>query len=600
MITVSDAWKKAHTQRLLPETFVEITMDMIDRATSERGYASCENEATFSNSGSVVNNQDYDATEKYAFLEQNLWVLDGSRDIISDISEYHPPAYVSSDDSEAVVTVIMDSVQSTAIPGLTIHWSNEFSSYATSFSVEVKNGNTVVASTTVTDNTSVVSIVDMPFSNFDSIVIRVLDWSMPDCRRRIDAVYLGLSLIFSKNEIISYTHEQSGSPLGTELSKNSIEFSVDNSDGRWNLLNPTGLGKYLYERQKLTVRYGMEIDGAVEWVKAGVFYLSEWRTPVNGIEATFVARDMLEFMMNATYSRSHTNGVINAKANVYLTKEDCIFYFSDDNVSTTLEAGTAVRVYEKSVWYSDGYGDSPSDPGIMCCRIDQGWIRFDYVTITSDTRLRVDFDNVKDHLPSDAMIYHSDEITGVSAPMVIPEMNAAEFLQQCVAAYGVNVWQKADGVLYFMSPDPTLSDYRITADVSYLHPEVELSKPLRRVNMVQHYMFREDTTNIVFEVGNTGEDITVDCDYVWYTDNRTAYLASKYIVWWKHREVVSGEFRADPRLELFDVVTVESKYGVISPVMITYIKYTYNGSFHGAYEGKVIADAAEVAALEVT
>jgi hypothetical protein len=52
--------------------------------------------------------------------------------------------------------------------------------------------------------------------------------------------------------------------------------------------------------------------------------------------------------------------------------------------------------------------------------------------------------------------------------------------------------------------------------------------------------------------------------------------------------MLKGDFRADPRLELFDVISVESKYGMISPVMITYIKYTYNGSFHGTFEGKVL------------
>jgi hypothetical protein len=167
-------------------------------------------------------------------------------------------------------------------------------------------------------------------------------------------------------------------------------------------------------------------------------------------------------------------------------------------------------------------------------------------------------------------------------------MNTAEFVQQCVASYGVTAWQNAEGTLLLLSPGTSLSDYVISAEMSYMHPEVELAKPLRRVNMVQHYQFSADTRNAQYNVSPTGEDITVDCAYLWRFDARTDQLAAKYINWWKNREVVSGEFRADPRLELFDVVSVETKYGTLSPVMITYLRYSYNGSFRATYEGKVI------------
>jgi hypothetical protein len=40
---------------------------------------------------------------------------------------------------------------------------------------------------------------------------------------------------------------------------------------------------------------------------------------------------------------------------------------------------------------------------------------------------------------------------------------------------------------------------------------------------------------------------------------------------------------------LFDIVRIESKYGVIEPVAITNIKYTYNGAYAGSYTGRVIS-----------
>ena len=588
MIYVSDAWKNAHQQMILPESFLEITMGVIDETVT--GTVSGTNEADFAHSLTVVNNEEYEGRPEYAFLEHNLWSLDGSKTVLENTNSYYTSGYVTNNASTGSLTIKLPAVNNNSIPGFVIVWSAEYETYATKFTVAVKNGTRTVATATVTDNKSNVSLIDLPVSGYNSVTITVQEWSHPNQRNRIDSVMFGQRIIFTKDDIISYSHEQSGSPLGTELSKNSIEFEVDNSDGRWNPLNPSGMSKYLYERQKVKVRYGLETISGVEWIQAGVFYLSEWKAPSNGISASFSARDSFEFLMNCTYDRPYLDGVTVSEGRVYISKEDAVYINSDNHLLTVLPSGTAVKVYETSVWYSESYGDDPEEPGIMVYRIDQGWLWADYVRITSDTNLFMDLSKaLSSCVPSDITIIAGDEITaGVSAPTGIVGMNTAEFVQQCVSSYGVTAWQNAEGMLLLLSPGTGLSDYVISANASYMHPEVELAKPLRRVNMVQHYQFSDDTRNAQYEVSPSGEDITVDCAYLWRFDARTDALAAKYINWWKHREVVSGEFRADPRLELFDVVQVETKYGTLSPVMITYLKYSYNGSFRGTYEGKVI------------
>ena len=589
MIYVSDAWKNAHKQMILPESFVEITMGVIDDSVT--GTVSGTNEAAFAHSLAVVNNEEYEGRPEYALLEHNLWSLDGSKTVLANTNSCYTSAYVTANDSTGSLTIKLPAVNNNSIPGFVIVWSAEYESYASEFTVDVKRGTSVVGTVTVRNNTSYISAIDLPVYGYDSVTITVQEWSHPEQRNRIDSVMFGQRIVFTKDDIISYSHEQSGSPLGTELSKNAIEFEIDNSDGRWNPMNPSGMAKYLYERQKVKVRYGLETLAGVEWIPGGTFYLSEWKAPSNGISATFTARDVFEFMLSSTYSRPYVNGVTVDTGKVYLTKDDAVYVNSDTHLVTTLPSGTAVKVYEKAVWYPEGTGDNPEDPGVMVYRIDQGWLWADYVQITSVSNLFMDMSSALSAcVPSDVTMIAGDEITGasVSAPTGIVGMNTAEFVQQCVASYGVTAWQNAEGVLLLLSPSASLSDYVITANTSYTHPEVELTKPLRRVNMVQHYQFSSDTQNAQYDVSSAGEDITVDCAYLWRYDSRTDALAEKYINWWKHREVVSGDFRADPRLELFDVVQVETKYGTLSPVMITYLKYSYNGSFRCSYEGKVI------------
>lgn len=591
MIYVSDAWKNAHKQMILPESFVEITMGVMDDTVM--GTVSGEMPHPVSTPSLVINNQELEFKSEYALLEHNLWSLDGSKIVTDPDATEYPRAYVTEADSMGSLTITLPQVNYNQIPGFVITWSAEYETYASQFTVTVKNGNTVVATTTVTNNTSNVSRLDMPVSGYDSVTITVTEWSHPDQRSRIDSVMFGQRIVFTKDDIVSYSHEQSGSPLGTELSKNAIEFEVDNSDGRWNPLNYSGMAKYLYERQKVTVRYGLQTISGVEWMQAGVFYLSEWKAPSNGITASFVARDAIGFMMDATYSRSHVDGVIVEDGRVYLTKDDAVYINSDDHLVTVLPSGTNVKVYEKTVWYPEGTGNNPTDPGVMVYRIDQGWLWADYVNIPSEPFLTEDIGKaMMGCLPDDIIrMADGDNAFGVRAPVAIEEKNVAEFVQQCLATYGETVWQSADGILIMADPmvGKILGDYVISADTSYSHPEVELAKPLKNVNIVQHYEHTFSPTTAVYTVGISGEDITVDCPYLWYYEtNRSNRLAAKHIDWWKNREVVSGEFRADPRLELFDVVTVETKYGTLSPVMITYVKYTYNGSFRGTYEGKVI------------
>lgn len=587
MIYVSDAWKNAHKQMILPESFVEITMSSLDDSVT--GTVSGVNADQSSNLSSVINNADTDYHQKQALLEHNLWTLDGSTDVIDNCNN----VYLTKNDTLGGLTITLSQVNNNSIPGFTIIWSSEHGNYASKFSVTVKNGATVVATTTVTNNTSNESLIEMPVSGYNSVTITILEWSHPDQRNRIDSVMFGHRIVFTKDDIISYSHEQSGSPLGTELSKNSIEFELDNSDGRWNPMNPSGLAKYLYERQKLTVRYGMQTVSGLEWIPAGVFYLTEWKAPSNGLTASFAARDAIEFMLNTTYSRPYVDGVTVGEGRVHVGRDDAVYKNSDHNLVTILPVGTPVRVYEKSVWYPEGFGNNPEDPGVMFYRIDQGWLWGDSVSITSDMMLTTDLVAAMEKcLPEDVgWTIDGEGWFGVYAPTAIEEEPIAEFVQKSIAAYGLTISQGPYGTLFGYSPTTgaILQDYTISADVSYLHPEIELTKPLKSVSIVQHYDFSSASKTVVYNVAPSGEDVTIDCPYMWhYETDRLNLLADRHINWWKHREVVSGEFRADPRLQLFDVVNVETKYGMLSSVMITYIKYTYNGSFRGTYEGKVV------------
>jgi hypothetical protein len=595
MREVSDAWKEAHNRVILPETFVEISLSVMD--TTVTGSVSCDEESAFSKKSKILNQQNITVSKTYAFLEHNLWTLDGSKSILPDDTSYSPPGYVSDNDGNVVLTVNVTSA-TTTIPGFTITWSSEYDTYATEFIVDVKKDGVVVGTATVTNNSSNVSAVDLPVSDYDSVIITVLGWSLPEQRRRIDSILFGQKLVFGKNEIMSYSHEKSGDPLGAELTQNIIEFSVDNSDDRWNILNPTGMGRYLFNRQPLEVRYGLDVDGTVEWIYAGTFYLTEWKAPPDGVVATFVARDFMEFLLNETYSRGYLAAKTSGSTRVYSTSDavQSADFPSDGTEKLTLESGTVVNVYERStnpnVFGVFGYdGDSLVVSQLRVYRIKEGWVDSSNITIT-DNMLYTDIREAmrKSALKTLTWSYATGLKNG-TRPIAIEETNAAEFIQSCLFSCGYTLWEQSDGRILLHSPlanqYTTLSDYTIPLEWSYVHPYVELAKPLKKFGITYRKRFDLGTGTAWYTVNDEGDSLLIDCPFAW-DNSALSSMVQKYKDWWGVREIVSGEFRADPRLDLFDVVTVETKYGNISPIMITYLKYTYNGSFKATYEGKAL------------
>ena len=505
MIAVSDAWKEIQQRFLLPETHIEIDCTVTEDEVQESATISGTDEASISNTISAK----YDTTKtvKYATNELNLWALDGTFTVAPDVPPYADFGYISDIDSTGSVTVKLPEVHASATSGLTINWGGRLDEYPTVFTIIAKNGDEVVYESTVTDNTEQVSAIFAKIQNYDSIEIAVHAWSLPHRRVRIEKVTIGHVLTFYKKDIFSYTHEQTGHLNSGELPKNSITFTLDNTDGRWNPNNPTGMEQYLSERQRLRVRYGLDVNGTVEWIKAGTFYLSEWRVPNNGLEASFVARDIFEYLLNETYKGGRSGTLYNLILDAFV---------------------------------SAGVPD--------------------------------DFDYELDSL-----------LSQYTTTIPEGEHTCAEIVQMCANAAGCVVYQDREGKLHIEHLSKVHSGAIIPLTLSYSHPEIELSKPLKNVAVSYG-----DTNYRLYDVDSgNGEVQTVSNPLV--SDEAQARMIAEWVRdTLTTRKTVSGEYRADPRLDVFDIVVVASKYGDLQNVALTSIKYTFNGSFRGDYKGRLL------------
>jgi hypothetical protein len=305
MVEVSDKWKEKFNETLVPESFVEITCGITEPGINKKATIVTSSAAPFSTFHNIALS-DNAFISRYSTGEPNLTVLDGSCSIVPSSPPYGTTGFLSAeifdDSNHPVIRLELPSENKSSVPGVSICWSTVFGEYATDFSVSAYLGTSKLKTVTVNGNKSVRSDVEAELSGFDAVEIEVLKWCLPDRRVRIEQVKIGRYLVFDKTKILSYSHSSARDPISGQLSQESISFSLDNSDRTWDSVNPQGIYKYIYERQPVTVRYGMDVDGKTEWVSGGMFFLSEWSVPANSIEASFQARDAFLYLSSTKYT----------------------------------------------------------------------------------------------------------------------------------------------------------------------------------------------------------------------------------------------------------------------------------------------------------
>ena len=92
----------------------------------------------------------------------------------------------------------------------------------------------------------------MDIPEYTAISLKILGWCLPHRRPRIEEILIGVEKVYSKGELLSFSHQQEVDPISASLPKSEISFEVDNSDNSYNPNNPNGLSKYLMEREKLS------------------------------------------------------------------------------------------------------------------------------------------------------------------------------------------------------------------------------------------------------------------------------------------------------------------------------------------------------------
>ena len=177
MIAVSDRWKEIQKEQLLPLSEIEIEYNVTEPGVQADASSAGTPEETFSGAENVVVEL---LTEepKYATLELNQWLLDGTYKVLPD----NPPTasgFISSNLSNAdgtftaipTITITFGEIHYGTVPGLTMTWSKTYQEWAEAYRVTAYNGNTQVAQYETNSNRDVIDIALFPITGYNKIVI---------------------------------------------------------------------------------------------------------------------------------------------------------------------------------------------------------------------------------------------------------------------------------------------------------------------------------------------------------------------------------------------------------------------------------------------
>jgi hypothetical protein len=190
-----------------------------------------------------------------------------------------------------------------------------------------------------------------------------------------------------------------------------------------------------------------------------------------------------------------------------------------------------------------------------------------------------------------------NSLRGITSVAPLPEDTRANCLQLIANAGGCVLYQDRPGTLHIEPVRAAeANDYLISPSNSYSKPEITWSKPIKQVAVkVYHYYVAEDnpmvieksdTTEVVVPFGTTGETIIVDNPLI--TDNTRAEFIGNWIGnHLTHRMSLSPSWRADVRVDPMDVITHRNQHRD-EALLVTDVKFTYNGAFRGTSEGKVV------------
>lgn len=260
-----------------------------------------------------LHDKEFSAPARYATLERNAWLLDGSFDIFPD--DFKVPEEIgvcnnalSGDDGAFAVPayVSMQFSQVDVLQAFSLFFSTDSGDgVPADFTVEVLTSNQVFFTQTVTGNIA----TEIAFTGFtvfapDTIRVTVTRWSLPGRRLRMVEIVLGIYERWSGQVLKTFTCNMTGDVSCLSLPYGTMDLTIDNQARRFEPRKKDSLFRSIEEKQGMETYIGVRLpSGAYERVKLGTFYQAGdgWKTSTNAPTISWSMVDIIGLVADRTY-----------------------------------------------------------------------------------------------------------------------------------------------------------------------------------------------------------------------------------------------------------------------------------------------------------
>lgn len=597
MITVSKAWIDNQKQFLTNESYIRISFKISDPEATSDATLNANGEVWFSRVQEAIDGEDKSIIP-YATLEKNLWLLDGSKVLLPNGGTVSDTSFIGSQlsldnclySSNPIITIVFSEVHRVTIPAVSLVFDEIGGEYARDFNLHIYRAGSKIDTLEIRNNKAVKVIAQSDITDYDEIRIEIVKWCLPNRRARVSEIFLGIVKEFDKANLIDFSHSQEVDPIGATTPKVELNFSIDNSDNTFNPDFEEGLYRFLARKQEIIVKYGYKLGESIEYIDAGKFYLSEWETPQNGLEASFAAKDLLEFMSDTyVYGKYSPNTPVSLydlaeqvliSANLPTNEDGSKKWILSDvlkNFKTTAplpictqaeclqyiaQAGCCVLFYDRT-------GTLHIEP------ISNDMTDYEINTFNSYSYPEVSLQKILKSV--NVKVYHyyvgtlDEEVFNGTVNIIGTQKVIISYAKACVTDSSKVVVTNGTLVNSTFYTNTCVLEIMANGDVDIV---------------IKGDVLEDSTSDYLLTNDDQGEEQEVDNPLI--TSTAWANTVASWVQsWLNNRKIVDLDFRVDPRLDALDKVKVTGKFST-QPVRVTSTEFKYSGAFSGSAKGRVI------------
>jgi len=244
---------------------------------------------------------------KFPALETDFWTLDGTMNILPDVFTGLQTGWYSSEISGAdgffttpptLTFTFSDDISSI---GFTLNFDATHGQWPVKFQVAVYDAVGSLVSSAAVGNSESMCAIYLPSYAYRRVVFTFLQTSEPNRRVRVSECLFGIIQRFNKDSLTKATLSYGVDAKAASLPSRELEFTFDNSDHKYNLINPDGIYAYLQEGQPIDAEIQLGSSrGSGEWVGMGRFYFSSAEAKDETLTASITASDKVLWLDGST------------------------------------------------------------------------------------------------------------------------------------------------------------------------------------------------------------------------------------------------------------------------------------------------------------